>query len=48
MKKEYNDPEFDIEFFSISSSICTSGFGWEEEDENPFGLILESESSSWG
>lgn len=43
MKKEYYSPEVDIEIFRISSSIHTSGFGWEEEpttskgDENPWG-----------
>ncbi|MGN0501510.1 MAG: hypothetical protein ACI4HN_01155 [Ruminococcus sp.] len=33
MKKEYESPEMDIEYFAISSSVCNSGFGWEEEDD---------------
>ncbi len=49
MKKEYYSPEIDIEIFRISSSIHTSGFGWEEEDDPvPFGNINEGEESSWG
>lgn len=48
MKKEYYSPEVDIEIFRISSSIHTSGFGWEEEDKDPFGNINEGEENSWG
>ena len=35
MKKEYESPEIAIEYFTISSSICSSDdvFGWEEEEE---------------
>ena len=33
MKKEYESPEMVIEYFTISSSVCSSGFGWEEEEE---------------
>ena len=41
MKKKYESPELDIEYFTVSPSICTSnesnteggGFGWEEEDD---------------
>lgn len=43
MKRKYNTPEADIEFFNISSSVFTTshsegeivttpGAGWEEED----------------
>lgn len=34
MKKEYESPEMVIEYFTISSSVCStgSGFGWEEEE----------------
>ena len=33
-KKEYKNPEIDIEIFTITADICTtSGFGWEEEDD---------------
>ena len=45
MKREYESPEYDIEFFNISSSICTSGFGWEEEDV--FGDINEGDENPW-
>lgn len=48
MKKEYYSPEVDIEIFNISSSVYTSGFGWEEEDKNPYGKINESEETLWG
>lgn len=49
MKKEYYSPEVDIEIFRISSSIhTTSGLGWEEEDDKPFGNINEGEENSWG
>lgn len=40
MKKEYNSPEAEIDFFNILSSVCTeSGFGFETEDseEKPWG-----------
>lgn len=48
MKKEYYSPEVDIEIFNISSSVYTSGFGWEEEDDiNPFS-INEGEETLWG
>ncbi|MGN0522684.1 MAG: hypothetical protein ACI4IG_00250 [Eubacterium sp.] len=34
MKKEYMSPEVDIIAFTISSSVyTTSGFGWEEEED---------------
>ena len=46
MKKEYYSPEVDIEIFRISSSIHTSGFGWEEEDV--FGDVNEGEDNPWG
>ena len=36
MKKEYESPEMVIEYFTISSSVCNSGFGWEEEEEELF------------
>ena len=48
MKKEYYSPEVDIEIFRISSSIHTSGVGWEEEDKDPFGNIDEGEDNPWG
>lgn len=40
MKKEYEEPKVDIEFFNVSSSVLTSvGGGYETEDseENPWG-----------
>lgn len=37
MKKEYESPEMVIEYFTISSSVCSSGFGWEEEEEEGYG-----------
>ena len=36
MKKEYESPEIHIEYFAVSSTVCTEesgGFGWEEEEE---------------
>ena len=38
-KKKYESPELDVEYFTVSPSICTSnesnteGGGWEEEEE---------------
>lgn len=46
MKKEYEEPKVDIEFFNVSSSVLTitpsdpsAGGGYETEDseENPWG-----------
>lgn len=35
MKKDYETPR--VEFFRVEEFvICTSGFGYEEEDENPW------------
>lgn len=35
MKKEYKSPEYDVEIFTVSSSVfTTSGFGWEDEDDD--------------
>ena len=52
MKKEYNSPEAEIDFFNILSSksvITTSGFSWEEDGNpnNPF-EIDDSEENPWG
>lgn len=45
MKKEYEEPEAEFVLFGILSCFTAS---WEEEDEeNPFGLINESEAASW-
>lgn len=35
MKKEYESPEIEFEYFAISSAVCNagSGVGWEEEEE---------------
>lgn len=39
LKKKYESPELDIEYFTVSHSICTSnesnteGGGWEEEED---------------
>lgn len=46
MKKEYEEPIFEIDYFNISSSVGTwdlSGFGWEEEDS-----IGRTRDSAWG
>ena len=43
MKKKYESPELDIEYFTVSPSICTSnesdvGGGFEEEEEEEWWL----------
>ena len=49
MKKEYNSPEAEIDFFNIlsSKSVITTSFGWEEEGKTPFS-IDNSEENPWG
>lgn len=38
MKKEYEPPEIEIEYFDITSSVCTPSqggyLGWEETDRH--------------
>ena len=50
MKKEYEEPIFEIDYFNISSSVGTwdlSGGGWEEEGESPWS-IGRTRDSAWG
>ena len=47
MKKEYNSPEAEIDFFNIlsSKSVITTSFGWEEEGG---WSLRDSEENPWG
>lgn len=47
MKKEYESPEAEFVLFGILSCFTAS---WEEEDDedNPFGRIRNSEENPWG
>lgn len=46
MKREYEEPNAEIELFTIASPITTSWVGSEEEDESPWSL-RQSKETAW-
>ena len=36
-ENQYDAPAMEVVEFGKDDTICTSGFGWEEEEEGPFG-----------